>query len=198
MASRRQFIQSGLALSGASILPVAASAAEPRFLRLDRFVYDSRFPEAVDMAHAAARRGVQLAGMSGDLTPLWYDHLHLQWKRQPAALGGVTTREALFVLETLAADHRMRVIYRGEHGTQRDGRVIHALRGPASLIAELGPEPDAGVLGPLLVRAMTRCPMGAPSAARVRWAVRSGSAPSRTAPLISWIIAPRSSIALVV
>ncbi len=198
MASRRQFIQAGLALSGASVLPVVATAAEPRFLRLDRFVYDSRFPEAVDMAHAAARLGVPLAGMSGDLTPLWYDHLHLEWKRQPAALAGVTTREALFVLETLAADHRMRVVYRGEHGTERDGRVIHALRGPAGLIAELGPAPAAEVLGPRLARAMTRCPMGAPSAARLDRTTLADGGSARTTPLLSWIIAPRSSVAFVV
>jgi hypothetical protein len=55
------------------------------------------------------------------------------------ALAGVTTRGALFVLETLAADRGMRVLYRGEHGATDPGRAAHRFAGPAELFADLLP-----------------------------------------------------------
>ncbi len=39
-------------------------------------------------------------------------------------LAGMTTAQGLFVLETLAADHRMRVVYRGEQGALQFARAL--------------------------------------------------------------------------
>jgi hypothetical protein len=102
----------------------AAQGAEPRNpIRLQRFVFDNRFAEAVAAARHAARRGIPLAEFAGDLTPLWYDDLDLEWRRAPMTLAGVTTREGLFVLETLAVDRGMRVAHRGAHGAAKEGHT---------------------------------------------------------------------------
>jgi hypothetical protein len=200
MTNRRQFIQSSLAVSAtswfaASALSAPVGAAEAPALRLDRFVVDTRFAEAVETALHAAHQGIRIAETSGDVTNLWYDDLDLRWKKAPMALAGMTTRSALFVLETLAADHRMRVVYRGEHGVPQGGRVVHVLAGPAALLARATPAPDASSWGPLLGGAMTRCPAGRPAAAQLEWTTPA-HASTREEPLFSWIIAPRTSVAL--
>jgi hypothetical protein len=202
MANRRQFVQSGLALSAvasvrAGALPGEARAADVASLRLDRFIYDNRFAESVEIALYAGREGVPLWETSGDMTDLWIDYLAPKWSRQPAALAGVTTRDGLFVIETLAADHRMRVVYRGEHGAPQDGSVAHALSGPQAVISEAKFESHPSLWAPLLARAMVRYPIGA-TAAVVNRLATPASHPSRDQPLFSWIIAPRSAVALTV
>ncbi len=122
MASRRQFLQSGVAayamLGGGfaawvqevgSRDPDLMEIAFARGLALERFVFDTRFVESTRAASAAAAHGIRLAPTSGDLTSLWYHDLDLRWKGAPMVLAGVTTRGNLFVLETLAADRSMKV-----------------------------------------------------------------------------------------
>jgi hypothetical protein len=198
MANRRQFIQSGLALSALSYPRLSAWAAtqESRrapVLRLERFVFDSRFVEAAESAHHAGHHGVRLAELSGDLMDLWYRDLDLSWKSAPMALAGVTAQAELFVLETFAADHRMRVVYRGEHAAPRAGRVVHRLTGPASVTGAA-----AGASGPdfwaELGEAMTCCLLGRRFPVSVDLSTSQGKRTLRTQPLISWIIAPLSAV----
>lgn len=114
------------------------------------------------------------------------------------ALAGITTKQGLFVLETLAADYRMRVVYRGEHSVPRAGRVAHSLAGPADLIARVTPGLDAPVWGAALGQAMTQCPIGEPSVARLELTISADRGLVREETLFSWIIAPHSSVALMV
>jgi hypothetical protein len=175
VTSRREFLRSGLAVSAAfvsslTLLPANAAQAAP--LRLERFVFDSRFAAAVQAARLAAARGIVLAETAGDLTNLWYHDLDLRWRRAPMTLAGITTKGALFVLETFAADRGMRVLYRGEHGAVDAGRApVHTLAGRADLFADLMPA----------------------ALAKGRRALAD-----RDEPLCSWIIAPRSAVAAAV
>lgn len=121
MANRREFIKSGLVMSGASLLPAAPlplAAAELLIPGLECFVFDQRFAAATALAQHAAQQGITLAEIAGDLMPLWYDHLDLRWQQEPMTLAGLTTEKALFVLETLAADRRMAVVYRSAHAAE--------------------------------------------------------------------------------
>jgi hypothetical protein len=158
-------------------------------------VFDGRFTEATQIAQYAAREGIALAETSGDLTDLWYDHLDLRWKKSPTALAGMTTQRGLFVLETLAADRGMKVVYRGRHGVARNGSVAHSLVGPADLIAMATPGRDGSVWVPLLGRAIARCPVGRAGVARLESTTPAVGGATRDEPLFSWIIAPRSSAA---
>jgi hypothetical protein len=170
VVDRRRFLQSGAAasLAGAlSMFPFGSVAGEPA-LRFERFVFDRRYAEAVEAARLAAARGIRLSAIAGDLTSLWYHDLDLRWKRAPMTLAGVTTRGALFVLETFAADRGMRVLYRGEHGAASSNRPSEIL-GAAEHFAGLLPAALASDGG--------------------------GAAASREEPLSSWIIAPRSTVA---
>jgi hypothetical protein len=99
----------------ASPLLVAESSVPAMNLRPERFVFDSRFAIARHMARRMALQGISPAETSGDLTDLWFNEFDLQWRGAPMVLAGLTTGRGLFVLETLAADHRMRVASRIEH-----------------------------------------------------------------------------------
>lgn len=196
LIGRRQFIRSGLALAAG--LPAVAASAAPwvsgapavRRLRPERFVFDTRFDEAVAAARAAAAIGARTVGIEADLTRLWYDDLDLEWKRAPMTIAGVTTPQALFILETLAADRRMRVIYRGEHGLDPNERGLHRLTGPSALIDDW----PSGPLWPTLGDRLMRCPAGRETAALVLETAELGSPAGRASAesLRSWIIAPRS------
>jgi hypothetical protein len=200
MTSRREFIQSGIAASAAlaGARPALAALGGAKRLDPELFIFDRRYRESRDAARAAAALGIETAETSGDLTSLWYHRLDLRWKRAPMALAGVTARGALFVLETLAADRGMRVLYRGEHGIAQAGCVAHTLAGPAGLVAEAAAATQAGPRAwPLAIGgALAACSAGASAKAAVQFATSSSSAaPSdaaRDEPLFSWIIAPRS------
>lgn len=127
MTTRRQFVQAGVA---AATVPLASlvltgepTAARPG-IALERFVYDSRFAAAAELAAEAELRGTPVAAFAGDLTELWYRELDLAWRRRPETLGGATTGRGLFVLETLALDRRMRVVERVERGIVGEERLF--------------------------------------------------------------------------
>ena len=117
MASRREFLQAGLA---ASVLPIAASAGESAPEALDKapsfykVVFDERFPASVAFAGEMKKLGMPVHGIKGDITDLWYYDLYERWKQGPVAIAGLTAHGALFCLERLAWDHGMRVVYRAD------------------------------------------------------------------------------------
>ena len=78
-------------------------------------VYDTRFPASVAFARRAAARGFALHAIAGDMTRFWYDDLYHRWRAGPAAIAGLTAHGALFCLERLAWEQRMRVVHRREH-----------------------------------------------------------------------------------
>ncbi len=185
MVHRRGFIQSGLAIGGAALLPQAARAAAP--LQIHGFVFDARFAEAGEIAGAACL--APRWATSGDMMPLWYERLDLQWKEKPLPLAGVTTADALFVMETLAADYRMRVVYRGLHSAPRDGVVRHELSGPEALVGAVG----VGGAGwaARLGRTMTSVAPGQSARSEASFTSAAAGDSRRDTPLYSWIIAPR-------
>jgi hypothetical protein len=201
VATRRQFIQSGLALSavpltGISALSLRGGETEVASLRIERFVFDNRFAAAVELARYAAQHDIPLAETSGDLTDLWYNDFDRRWKQAPMALAGMTTRGGLFVLETLAADHRMLVVYRGTHQASQDGGARHVLSGPAPLIARATRHSTAR-FWERLGQAMNECPPDGRQVAE-RTLTTSAVHMAGGEPLFSWLIAPRSPAAAAV
>jgi len=119
MTNRRQFIKCGLSftalpLTGLSSLNMAVATPEGHSFKLESFVSDLRFGESIATATSLKAQGVPIAEISGDLTDLWIQQYSKQWKKKPMSLAGVTGKDALFVLETLAPDYGMRLIYRTE------------------------------------------------------------------------------------
>jgi hypothetical protein len=193
MTSRREFLQVAL---GASALPVAARAesafettAAPT-IPLYKVLYDTRFAASVAFARRAAARGLAVHAMGGDMTSFWYDDLYHRWRQGPAAIAGLTAHGALFCLERLAWDQRMRVVFRGEHSVSADGCVAHRLDGPAPLLPLATLAAEGRSWAAELAEVVAECPSGRleRGSARARTADAAPLAPGAT--LFSWVIAP--------
>jgi hypothetical protein len=122
MTSRRELLKAGLAAS--AMAPLAARAGSAAIdaapsapIALYKVLYDTRFAASVAFAERAAARGLAVYAMAGDMTRFWYDDLYHRWREGPAAIAGLTAHGALFCLERLAWEQRMRVVHRREHVT---------------------------------------------------------------------------------
>jgi hypothetical protein len=93
-----------------------ATASGTRIHRpLYKVIYDERFHDSLRFGDEAKALGVATHAIQGDITDLWFKDLDLRWRQDKATVAGLTTESALFCLEQLAWDRRMRVVYRAEH-----------------------------------------------------------------------------------
>ena len=122
--SRRHFMQTGIAGSLAGLLGSPVRASMSRGAPLHAVMFDERFIEAVRFGNAARARGLPTRTVRGDVTDLWYGELQPLWKERTAPIAGLTAYGALFCLEQLAWDHRMRVVYHGTHAAEHDGQDV--------------------------------------------------------------------------
>src|SRR3970282_1640352 len=82
---------------------------------LYKAIYDAAYAPALAFARQMRGHGVAVHAIDGDITDLWFNDLALRWREKPVAIAGLTGPEALFCLEQLAWDHRMRVVLRAMH-----------------------------------------------------------------------------------
>jgi hypothetical protein len=192
MTSRREFLKVGLV---ASALPVAADAslvdaATAPTVPLYKVLYDTRFPASVAFARRASARGLAVQAMHGDVTSFWYDDLYHRWRKEPAAIAGLTAHGALFCLERLAWEQRMRVVFRGEHSLAGEGCVAHRFEGPAELLPAAARATASAAWADALADVVAAYPLGRPA----RDSSSSLTEGARTLPgsetLFSWVIAP--------
>src|SRR5688572_21134356 len=194
MTSRRQFLKAGLAASALQVAARADIAAPERTVptvSIYKVLYDTRFPASVAFARRAATRGLAVHAMTGDMTRFWYDDLYHRWQREPAAIAGLTAHGALFCLERLAWEQRMRVVYCGEHAPAADGRVVHRFEGPAQLTAAAAAATVNSDWSAALADVVVECPKGRRAQLRAAQSLAaSGARASSPDVLFSWVIAP--------
>jgi len=199
MASRREFLQIGIA---ALALPISAHAAlSPEAAQTEsavpvtplyKVIFDERFPASVAFGAQARSLGLPTHPVQGDITDLWFHDLDAQWKKKPAAVAGLTAQGALFCLERLAWDHGMRVVFRGNHQYLPDGAIEHALTGPERVVNEtVALQHDGDDWAARVARLVARVPEGPSTPAKAMICGRA-TAPANVEPegLISWVIAP--------
>lgn len=120
MPNRRRFLQGAAALSAAPAIG-AAAPAQAGSQPIDLVIYDERFAASRAFGQAAMALGARVRRISGDVTPLWTSELRQMWRERPAAIAGMTVRGALFCLEQLGWDARMRIAHREAHGPDGPG-----------------------------------------------------------------------------
>ena len=200
MASRREFLQMGVA---ALAMPISAHAAvseaaslykpELSMTPLYKIVFDLRYAPSRAFAEKAERLGLPVHAIKGDMTDLWYHDLYARWKQGPAAIAGMTGHGAIFCLERLAWDQRMRVVFRADHRYLADDSVEHALSGPALMLKEAEALGHEANWASEMANLVTRCPAtrSLSSLANVVGPTeRHADDPDH---LISWVIAPIGS-----
>ena len=192
MTSRRDLLKVGLTAS--ALLPVGARAGllETRapVFSLYRVLYDTRFAAGVAFARRAAARGIAVHAMKGDMTSFWYDDLYYRWRQEPVAIAGLTAQGALFCLERLAWEQRMRVVYRGEHAAAAGDRIAHRFEGPARLAAAAAESTVDAAWPSALADVVAECPRGHEEAGMAQSLTLRVDATAPPVPLFSWVIAP--------
>lgn len=198
MANRREFLQAGLT---ALAMPIAARAAfspgvtalagEPAATALYKVVFDERFAVCRAFAGEAKRLGAPIHGIKGDITELWYHDLYARWKQGPAAIAGLTAHGALFCLERLAWDQRMRVVFRGEHTYGSEGRLEHVLSAPPGVLRQAaGLGEDGPYWTSRIANLLARFPANASRAETMNVATPLAKRADDPDHLVSWVIAP--------
>jgi hypothetical protein len=200
MTNRRELLGAGLAASALSLAAPStfaavtgiAPAAERGGVPVYKVLYDTRFPASVAFARRAATRGLSTQAMDGDMTQFWYDDLYHRWRQGPAAIAGLTAHGALFCLERLAWDQRMRVVFRAEHAPQADG-VLHTIEAPQPLLsaaARAAAEPGwAAAMADVVLQCPGSRALGTTGAETV-----GAKSPRAAEPLFSWLIAPATRV----
>jgi hypothetical protein len=122
MVSRRSILQGAVAATSLPILssvPWPVAAGEPGALLDHRSLYkvlvDQRFAAARAFGREAEWRGETVHAFNGDVTDIWYRDLYHRWQKGRAPIAGLTAYGAMFCLEHLARDVRMRLVHRVEH-----------------------------------------------------------------------------------
>ena len=194
MTNRREFLQTGVTLSALPMMggqavagQVPAASLRPRDLHC--FIFDASFADARTVAAYAEQRA-PLHPVDGDLTALWYDVLDKPLRESPRAIAGITTGDALFVLERLGWDRGLKVTYRGLHAIPSGGKVAHELAGPAGLIhASLkdAAAPWTAMAGRMASHAL----VGPATPASLNLTTADTSAGARDRILYSWSMEPR-------
>ena len=118
--TRREFIAVGattLTVAGAAgtVFGGMFSTPEQKLALPFKVIFDERFAESRLFAQQATRAGVTTAGISGDVSTLWYTELRPRLEQGTAAIAGMTTVSSLFCLEQLAHNYWMTVQTRTEH-----------------------------------------------------------------------------------
>ncbi|HEY5568489.1 MAG TPA: hypothetical protein VIM81_14780 [Gammaproteobacteria bacterium] len=200
MIGRRQILRLGLvtamwpALALAEERRASVGFAAPARWSLYKGIYDARYPACVAFAEWMKQSGVPIWPLDhGDVTGVWFNDLALRWREEPAAIAGMTAPEALFCLEELARDHRMRVTFSAWHRLRSDGLIEHRVCGPVALPDDiLTAENGTGWCARMAELAM-QCPRRrAALLAEPLLVIGDGSGMPRRPPgaLVSWIIAP--------
>ena len=198
MTSRRQFLGIGITATVWPGLMAAverssvtrAPSEEPAHPRLYKAIYDTAYVPAVEFAAQMRRRGVAIHGIERDITSVWFNDLALRWRRSPVAIAGLTAPNALFCLEQLAWDHRMRVVFRVTHRRGRNGAIEHQIRAPQALLRRVeGSLRNAPGWGASMADLAIHCRQDhTPGAGDLTASTLGGDAPGL--PLVSWVIAP--------
>jgi hypothetical protein len=207
MASRRDFLQLGLAASALPLagrhLPTADRVRIPTLsttavstgrglsaAHFYRVIVDSRIAESVRFGERMSELGATIAAVAGDITDVWYHELYPRWKQEPVAIAGLTEHGPLFCLERLAWDHQMRVIYRAEHVFGRDCGS-HELSVPPDMDTRALHGATDWAIGTAELVSSCQSATARLTPATVASTV-AGTRPGERDPLYSWIIGPLS------
>ena len=121
--SRRQLIGWGVAVSMPGIaapLKETLDLTVPPPPRVALVVVDRRFDLARHVALSIAPLAVRRVALPRDVLDLWHRELEPLCRAGTRSIAGVTTERGLFLLQTLAADHRLRMASRSTHAPLRE------------------------------------------------------------------------------
>ena len=195
MPTRRNFLESAAVITAAPLAPRLVFADGSRRAANIGVVHDARYREARTFGLRAGQWSAPVRAIEGDITDFWVSELQGRWMSTPVAIAGLTERSALFMLEQLAWDYGLRVVFHAEHDSTGQQTVAHRIvRSADSSLKSQLEAAGAGWPAVLADRMLTE-----PGRVASRDITPSGAAmaaflnePTR---LHSWIIAPKTTAA---
>lgn len=189
--TRREAVGAVLALPAVSLAAPTANDLGPLFqpMPVAHCLIDGRFALACRVGDQFRRLGGQVLDVPRDAFQCW-DQLSAS-EGAGGAFAGVTTERSLFMLQTLAAVRRMRLVLRVHAERDANGQVHHcvlapqATWGPCAALLQ-GADLPAGMAR--LLRHWRPGPLSASPPMRLSSGVVVGGAG-----LVSWIIAPAAA-----
>ena len=121
---RRMFVKTGAWVTAAGWLPswFADALEKPGGMA----IYDASLAESRAFAELAARSGMRLFDIDGDIGVFWHTTLALRLARSNALLAGVIRASDFFVLKRLAANANRPVLFAERHGAGGSAVVFSA------------------------------------------------------------------------
>jgi hypothetical protein len=196
LSNRREFLQLTLA---ASALPALAARNEPigparlaqngPRVRVDNVIVESTSPMAIAFGNEAMRFGLEVQGITDDVTDVWYQHLAERWSRGSAVVAGLTLSTSLFCLETMANDRGMRLCFRADHAALANGQAQHEVSGARQLVERAAVFQRDWVCG--FAGLLAALPPWQAEKSQSNFIDPSPDRLWAPGPMVSWIIAPR-------
>jgi len=159
-------------------------------LAVSQVLIDERFADAIAMAGYVAAAGVTVTMLPRDVLGLWHDQLLPSLRSgQLQALGGITTSEGFFLLRTLAADLRWRVIYEANHRTSSAAVMAHRINGRSPTVSVMASDVQTQDWRQRFASALVACHAKGRAVTRTVLTPCS-AAGSAGQDLVSWVLAP--------
>ena len=198
MTDRRTFLQTGItALALPTIartafsLPLSEPSETGQTISPYKIIYDENFQDSVAFANEASKLGADIHGIKGDVTDLWYNDLYHEWKKGPAPIMGMTDEAALFCLEELAKDQRMRVVLRIDHKYISANRIEHVISGITESPREISNLVKDGPAWNIQIASLVmNCTENRATLSPTRLVTELKSPAKDKTSLVSWVIAP--------
>ncbi len=114
------------------------------------------------------------------------------WATRPRPLFGMTRSDVALLVEAIARDHGMAVVYRGWHDHRAAGEIHHVLYGNPDVIAIVQREfSSAGTgFGKVLGRHVIELASLGARPASINFTVDTAARPPRQARFVTWAVAP--------
>lgn len=197
MTTRRDFLSqavavpAGLIIGASTLADSGVAAIPPAPLPVHEVIVDGGFAAGRYVADAAESQRLPVNVIHGDITSLYRD-LAPRWRESALTIAGLTGAGTLFVLERLAWDVGLRVVYRAEHWRIDEHLMRHEVTGPAAMLSRARtlsrtPGQWGSVAAAVLLSGQHAARRSAPE---VRRGFLSTASPATDLAGISWIIAP--------
>jgi hypothetical protein len=193
--NRRDFLKVGLTcgvVAGFNSNVIAASLDAAALRQPDLVIADNRFEASQRFGSEAARNGLPLHVIDGDITALWFETLDPQWRRHPTIIAGMTAPQPLFCLERLAHDRGMRVVLRITHEALPNNQLSHQIETTEHLLQPLSQLLEGPDWSERMARLAGVCSWRGTPGSCSSHRIISGTADASllVSPLVSWVIAP--------
>jgi hypothetical protein len=182
--NKREFMKTTAAVFTAASLPLQARESTA----IAAIVFDERFSDARAFARQLEHMGARAFATAQNAGRLCYGALREYISRPGVQLAGFTPYSDVYVVQTFATGHRLRLLFEGIHDCRRSSTLRHelsvseALSGLASKLENAGPQWST-----LLARTVGSRPLSKPV---LRESVRTSTDRATDNPgmLVSWVL----------